>query len=256
MATNDGNTPGVTNIGYFSNTNHIVLYPADAAVTPPPTSWNVRYWMKFNDLVAFENALNTPGAIPSEVTVVAYDNEKWTPCQQWQSPCNGKPDPATIISSMKTFASLAVGSPQKYSVMFTPAFDLFSSENGNKYTNFINSGIVAAVAGVADYYHIQVQGLEADPSTYVSVVTSIASTLHGINPGVVVTAGLSNYDPASETSFTYQQIVTAVKQSSTLVSGYWPNVVNPSPGSSPEPNPGNPVFDAAINSLSSISPHP
>lgn len=270
---------------YFaSTTNHTVLYPAfvipKTAATAPPSSWNVVYWIKFASITDLTNAIAAGtgnGGIPSNVQIVAYDNESWaaTPCSELgetgtAGSCTGTPNPTVIEQSMETFATDVKNANSSWKVMFTPAFDIYAGVPGNKYNNFISSGIAGTVAPYADYYHIQAQGLEANPNSsplpsYVSVVSSLYSTIHTANSSTIVTAGLSNYDSSVSpgVSFTALQIETAVNDTTANVpgiAGYWPNDVYPPPtpaaGVTPEPNPGNSTWNQALQALASESPEP
>ena len=206
-------------IRFFSSPSRIVLYPAVAAV-PPPESWHVVFWRKFDSLADFRRAIET-NAIGKNVVVVGYDPERWQ-----MTPDDEQRDP---IASTIAFANLAHA--HGYRVIVMPAANLMQRlfPGRNKYDAFVAYGYAKAVAQYVDFYHIQAQGLQhaidrGTPS-YVSFVRDIAAQVRAANPSAIITAGISTNTPGDVVPTQAGDMAAAARAVSDLVQGYWINVV-------------------------------
>jgi hypothetical protein len=253
-----------------------VLYPYNAA-DPAPTTWHHSIvWQKFNSLATLEQTIKL-GGIASNVQVIAYDNEGgkfpdgswWTPPAEWQkcSPVCAV-DNDLVVASMKQFAAdvRAIGR----SVAFMPGADLWGLTSPDKYIGYINSSVALRTASFADYYHIQSQGLELklEPSSsnpdFGQFITKLQAQVRAgqrASGRVIVTAGLATEaEPLGRTAVHRatsgnltvvepQDIYRAVKSTSTIVDGYWPNLVE-------DDQTEESVLTNAITLLSALSPAP
>jgi hypothetical protein len=201
-------------IAFFSNPSIAVLYPVRSNV-PAPSAWNVRLWQKYTSFAAFQSAVRT-GTVPAGTAIVGYDDEAWS-----QTPPEEQNDP---IKYTIEFAQLAHQSG--YSVIAMPSEDLMQAKfpGQDKFASFISYGMAKAVAPYLDYYDIQSQDLETSPSAYASFTQAIAIQVHSAHGSVVITDGLSTSLP-TQTQIAPVSIDAAVGATSSLVSGYWLNVV-------------------------------
>jgi hypothetical protein len=115
---------------------------------------------------------------------------------------------------------------------------------------YLALGIPRLAAAHADVFEIQSQGLQSDPSKFVSFVSAAATQARAANPTVKVVAGLST-NPANgniPSSFALCQLVAATRS---VVEGYWLNV--PKQGAYCPTCGADPHADVALNLLRQLA---
>jgi hypothetical protein len=210
----------------FNNACTLIAGSPTATTSPVPSGWSSLPLASVDSFANFRSDLLT-GAITTGYQVVLYDNETWG--GQNLTPANEKTDPADYEA---LFANLAHA--YGYAFLAGPGTDLVtvqsSYDSGQKiYPQYVSMGFPGFSAQApAEAYDIQAQGSQAtEPSptcvsTYCSFVQTAAAAANLANPATVVYAGVST-DPAG-VSATVSQMLGAVNDTNTFVTGYWLNV--------------------------------
>jgi hypothetical protein len=204
-------------IAFFAQQGIRTLYPIPHRVAPP-ASWDVTYFKRYTSYADFQSDVTAEGSIPTEVKLVVYDNEAWP-----QTPSNEQADP---IGYVQQFGRLA--HQHGYVFMNTPAANLTQAmfPGTNKYLQFVSYGYASAVAPDCDYYEIQGQQIENDTTgddTHPSFdwfTKQVAAQLRAANSKIVVLGGV-----VAKTGYSSSDIVNAVRSTTTIVTGYWLNVL-------------------------------
>lgn len=191
---------------YFDN-------PGTFLLGSPPPGWSSAATEHFASEAAFARAV--AGGLPSGLRAVVYDNEGWslTPTAEQRNPDYYE----------QRFAALAHA--HGLTAIMTPALDLvtaLSCGNGTYAQRYLACNLAGMAASHGDVVDIQAQSLEADATSYSSLVRSAAVQARAANPGIVVLGGLST-GPNGAT-VTASQMLAAAQATAATVVGWWLNI--------------------------------
>ncbi len=157
-------------------------------------------------------------ATPDPPRVVVLDLEAWP-----QTPPMERRSPARYYR-----LAGALARRRGLSLVATPSPNLAPKGRSPLYLRFLQSGLVGEAAKAARIIDIQAQGLERNPSLYVSFVAAAAREARTANPGVAVIAGLStNPDGRTVSARTLYRDALFARP---YVDGFWLNIPEASTG--------------------------
>jgi hypothetical protein len=224
---------------YFFNRSESILFTNTVGSNPVPSGWNSRGGLKddsYADLTKNEATIgNTTG-----ISVIIYDNEKWTGGDPNAEPPTGTPSgeqtaPASTTSSFVGWAHNHFST--RYTAMSTPGRDLASLQSDYissgglddyylntdpPYTGTDTNRPFANWGSDADIFEIQSQAHTAD-GMYVSFTTSAAQQAVAKRPSIQLMAGVST---AHGTDSQMCDAVVGTYQLTGMV-GYWLNFSSP-----------------------------
>jgi hypothetical protein len=204
---------------FFDNTQPFVIKRKDDALVLPG-GWRSQEVRSFTSYPRLEAAFAN-GTIGPEVRAILYDNEAWkfTP-QGEQLQCVQYTERAAQLVHAHGLLLIAA-----------PAVDLVRTldpeHTGKRYDRFLQLGLIGGVARSADIVVVQAQGSENNGALYSNFVRSAAAQAKAQNPHLLVFAGIST-NPSGQ-KVTAEQIVDAIRATSSSVDGYWFNVPAPGP---------------------------
>ncbi len=173
----------------------------------------------FSSVAALQDALGR-GTLPAGTRAVLYDPEAWS-----YTPVGEQRDPVQA-------AAQAAGLAHAHGLLLiaAPALSLTRvlAPGGHApgWRRFLDLGLAAGFARVADVVDLQAQSLERDAATYQAFVAAAAAQARASSPRVSVVAGVSTNPPG--TPVDSQQVITDVRATQPVVDGYWLNIPFPS----------------------------
>lgn len=193
----------------------IYVHTISGVVSGPPQGVQVVPVMKFTSLAVMRGAI-ADAKIPSDVHVLAYDNEDWN-----RTPANERLDPA---NSYLQAAQLAHAHGYKFEATpgWIPGYAGVPTPGQGRRPSAAD--IDPAIASVTDLLDIQAQlpAWQHDPAAYVAWVKPIAQAAKNANPNLIVVSGLVARDGISASA-----ILALAKASEPYVQGWWLNVDEP-----------------------------
>ncbi len=195
--------------------------------------------MAFRSFLALEAWLQGASA-PGTVRAVVYDPESWTFT------------PLAEQQNVGSYARQFVAAARLHGLIpiLAPGLDLsrvLSPGSGSVSSGYLMANIPeemgAALAGGTGYVEIQAQSLERVAGPYTSLVSDAAKAVLSRDPQATVLAGLSTNPSGGPVSLA--EILADIKETRSLVTGYWLNV--PGVGTScPDCAPPDPSLGAAV----------
>ena len=181
------------------------------------SGWQVAFAFDAKSLADIRSGVD--GGLPSRISEILYDPERWsfTPVTEQLN----------VGASTQQAASMAHAARRE--LIVAPATNLaeVAAPGQSAATAFIQTDDLAKVATSANVVEIQAQGLERNSSRYAAYVGQAVSQVRSANPNAMIYAGLSTNPSGGPV--TASELVSAVRLTSSEVSGYWLNI--PSPGS-------------------------
>jgi hypothetical protein len=180
------------------------------------SGWHVAFAFDTRSLADIRSGID--GGLPSRITDILYDPEHWS-----YTPL---PEELNVGAATAQAASLARAAGRQ--LIVTPATDLarLVSPGQPASTAFIKTDDLAKVAASANVVEIQAQGLERNPAQFAAYIAQGAGQVRSGNPSAVIYAGISTNPPGGPV--TAAELISAVRLTSSEVSGYWLNI--PIPG--------------------------
>jgi hypothetical protein len=181
---------GSSIVSYFNQ----VARPTDIALVGQPNTTLLNSVTKGQGLVVYTSwaaALPTLPSLTAKAKLVGYDPEHWS-----QTPTSEQDN---LVATVKQASTQVHGQHRSFFLAPDDQFDL---------------QYAAQLAPYADYYCIQAEHQETNPSQFSSFVRSLASTIHGANPNAKV------YVQVSTVRGSPQQILTALQSVQGAVNGY------------------------------------
>jgi hypothetical protein len=180
------------------------------------SGWHVAFALDARSLAEIQAGVD--GGLPSRISDILYDPEHWS-----YTPLSEQLD---VGAATAQAASLARAAGRR--LIVAPATNLAElvSPGEPASTAFMQTDDLAKVAASASVVEIQAQGLERNPTRYAAYVTRAVGQIRSASPSAVIYAGLSTNPSGGPV--TAAELVSAVRLTSSEVSGYWLNI--PSPG--------------------------
>jgi len=174
--------------------------------------------------------------LPSWVQAVQYDAESWS-----QTPAIEQG--AWLYNSFAgvSYAQLFCQTAHAHGLraVLTPGNDLCNNNANSAYPGgapqyplesgetdyeaYLRYGLASAAQWLAPGDVYQAQVLELDPSTYQSVIASVAQQVGAVSAGVTVLAGIGRTGSTSDGA-TSAQLAAAAGSVEAIAAGFWPNV--------------------------------
>jgi hypothetical protein len=175
--------------------------------------------MTFPAVTALQDAISR-GTLPAGTRAVLYDPEAWS-----YTPVSEQRDPVQAAAR-----AAALAHAHGLLLIAAPALSLTGvlapGDHAPGWRRFLDLGLAAGFAQVADVVELQAQSLERDSATYHAFVAAAAAQARTSNPRVSVVAGVSTNPPG--TPVDSRQVITAVYLTQSVVNGYWLNIPYPS----------------------------
>jgi hypothetical protein len=181
------------------------------------------------------------GGLPAGTRAVVYDPEVWQ-----FTPVSEQLDPVTATKQAASAAhahglQLIVAPSLNLTTVLAPG------GTGSRQQLFLQMGLAASLASLADVVEIQAQSLERDTAGYARFVAAAAAQARSTNPQVGVLAGVSTNPPGEQVD--RAQLVAAIRACRAVVDGFWLNIPAAGPRC-PTCNPPRP--DLGIQTLQAV----
>jgi hypothetical protein len=185
---------------------------------PDPLLPHATYALTFANFATLQAAVDG-GRVPSMVSYVVFDDEKWP-----ATPPEEQRDPIGYASRAE-----AVAHAHGLGLIFTPAANLAevlspSYTEATKYDGYLGLGLPKSGAGISDVYEIQGQQDEGRPS-FLSFVNQAVGQVRSANPSAAVFLGLTTKAPGQ--AVTAALLESDFEATRSEVTGYWLNIPSP-----------------------------